>query len=1043
MKPEEAAPSRPGPNAALTTSIRAKPSEEIPQVPTDAPSPTIGFDETRPASPSDAETTLDGWSRNRAAAPDLRSPSYRLRREALRAQLFGEDPEIVQLGRFRVLERLGSGGMGVVYSAYDDRLDRKVAVKVLRPDTADDSSKDRLLREAQAMARLSHPNVVAVHEVDEDGDEVFVAMEFVRGCALHDWIIERRPWPEVIDVFVKAARGLQAAHDAGLVHRDFKPHNVILGDKGQVKVLDFGLALGATDPRQVMERPEAASLLEVQLTRTGALVGTPAYMSPEQFEGSEATPASDQFSFFVSLYEVLYGHLPFAASSLGELIANVSRGEVTRPASDAQVPSWIHRILLRGLAVDPSDRFPDMSAVIAALRRTRQMPRRRWLTIAGLIFVSGTMSAALAFDEPPPEICTEVNANAQAVWNDERAEKIGEAFVSAAGDLGTTTWSLVQPRLEQWATAWSSLRSGQCRALALGELSERAHDRSIACLNRQLTRVDTLMTAFLVADQASVERAVEAVAQLPPLGECADLDVLQAERAVPDARARTAVDAARREAEAARARVDLGHYDQALSQAERVAAVAREHEYEPLLALAEVIRGHALLSQRSRDAESALDAAVDAALASGDSRIAAEALARRVFVRAELSKKPALALADAELAWPLLRRSSDPPRLRWLLENNLAVAQERAGRQGDAVTTYQRALATAATLGDPSIESAYTHLNLANALLFVSDLDGARSHFTAASTAASQLLGENHPNLLAMREGEARVALWEGRPEAARVAVRLAREIAAAQPSPLPAALLPIVELEAEIAKVLREDEAPLTAEAIELAAEAHGEESWHAALTRLRLRRDTTDEHEQERDGLALLANLDPQAWGDALLWRIQARLNGGSPAAALAFIQRARTDDAWPKIATRIENTVLLYEAEALLRAGDTGQASERLAPLDAFFAPQAHRLARRDFVLVAGEVALVERRGNTAVEYLREAVSIREETHEPTHPELARARLLLAQALTQIDATTQAIVLAERSLAGYDALGPAFSAERSAVEQWLDERRNRPRG
>ncbi|HET6583005.1 MAG TPA: serine/threonine-protein kinase, partial [Nannocystaceae bacterium] len=222
------------------------------------------------------------------------------------------------LGRYVVLERIGSGGMGVVYAAYDPQLDRKVALKLLHAREerdGDSGGRARVLREAQAMARLSHPNVVAVHDVGVVDDTLFVAMEFVEGVTLGHFIAAgSRRWNEVLDVFEPAGRGLAAAHAAGLVHRDFKPDNVMIGNDGRVRVMDFGLARAAAEITTESSEGSGGSIVELsgvdRLTRTGALVGTPAYMAPELLAGGNADARSDQFAFCVALHRALYGTAP-------------------------------------------------------------------------------------------------------------------------------------------------------------------------------------------------------------------------------------------------------------------------------------------------------------------------------------------------------------------------------------------------------------------------------------------------------------------------------------------------------------------------------------------------------------------------------------------------------------------------------------------------------------------------------------------------------------------------------------------------------------
>ena len=250
----------------------------------------------------------------------------------------GSLPPGAPIGRYLVLERLGQGGMGVLYTAHDPQLQRVVAIKVLRSRADKDASQTagqaRLLREAQAMAQLSHPNVVPVYDSGPYGSGIFIAMELVRGSTLDHWVkLKPRSWREVLAVFVMAGRGLEAAHAAGLVHRDFKPANVLVGEDGRPRVTDFGLARAtrALTLPETTETPEAVMrsgpiTLDEPLTLAGSMMGSPGYMAPEQYVGAATTNATDQFAFCVSLYEALYGVRPFVAKTLPELELVTSRG---------------------------------------------------------------------------------------------------------------------------------------------------------------------------------------------------------------------------------------------------------------------------------------------------------------------------------------------------------------------------------------------------------------------------------------------------------------------------------------------------------------------------------------------------------------------------------------------------------------------------------------------------------------------------------------------------------------------------------------------
>jgi len=306
-------------------------------------------------------------------------------------------------GRYVLLELVAGGGMGLVYAAYDPELNRKVALKVLRPNTCGKINRSearmRLLREAQAMARLSHPNVIAVHDVGSFEDQIFIAMEYVSGRTVSQWLEEKqRPYRDVLDVFIHAGRGLAAAHAAGMVHRDFKPDNVLVSNDGRVKVLDFGLARAAESVQQESEPPSLQTqtsteaqlstpgMLAQQLTRTGAFLGTPNYMAPEQLLRGSTDARSDQFSFCIALYEGLYGQRPFQGDNVEALAAEAVAGRVKEPPNSSGIPNWVRRILLRGLSPNPTDRYPSMDALLQSFvdagepRIQRRQARALWIS---------------------------------------------------------------------------------------------------------------------------------------------------------------------------------------------------------------------------------------------------------------------------------------------------------------------------------------------------------------------------------------------------------------------------------------------------------------------------------------------------------------------------------------------------------------------------------------------------------------------------------------------------------------------------------------
>jgi serine/threonine protein kinase len=413
-----------------------------------------------------------------------------IRKAQVQAALF-QTSQPVQIGRFTILHCIGRGAMGEIYAAYDEQLDRKVALKLVRSGL--DTSKraeERLLREAQTLARLSHPNVVQVYETGTYDGKVFIAMEFIRGQTLKAWLEDKADMPpqqrqrELLRMFIAAGRGLEAAHRTGVAHRDFKPDNVLVGHDGRVCVVDFGLARAVSvgtsgDPKQVGERPlmhaaradgngsvaAAGSTLDMPqqaapsavekaspglspavqqkpllpLTATGSIMGTPRYMSPEQMRGEPADQRSDQFSFCVALFHALYDEWPFRGVNLVEISQEMARGEVSLPRRHAEVPASIRRALLRGLAHDPHARFPSMSELLRAIEVWPRRGRRRlWaLASAALVAVGATGYAAIDEYRDP---CLATTSEIDALWSPDRKITIASAFAGSGRAYASTAF---------------------------------------------------------------------------------------------------------------------------------------------------------------------------------------------------------------------------------------------------------------------------------------------------------------------------------------------------------------------------------------------------------------------------------------------------------------------------------------------------------------------------------------------------------------------------------------------------------------------------
>ena len=296
------------------------------------------------------------------------------------------------VGRYVVHTVLGRGGMGVVYGAVDPLLGRRVALKLVRAGRTN-RYRERLQREALALARLCHPNIVTLFDIGTTSHGTFVAMEYVRGIDLRRWLrIAPRSVDEILSVFSAAGQGLAAAHEAGLVHRDFKPSNVMVTPDRRVKVLDFGLARGEPNGDPWLSATDG-SLLARRMTRADSVVGTTGYMPPEQLLGEEVSPASDQFAFCVALYEALFGARPFAGKTPVEQARNYAAQTRTEVEPRPDVPSRVSEALERGISMDPMDRFADMRGLLEALETPRPSRRRQRLRTALLVLATAAASA--------------------------------------------------------------------------------------------------------------------------------------------------------------------------------------------------------------------------------------------------------------------------------------------------------------------------------------------------------------------------------------------------------------------------------------------------------------------------------------------------------------------------------------------------------------------------------------------------------------------------------------------------------------------------
>ncbi len=470
-------------------------------------------------------------------------------------RLFGERTPAVTIGRFEVVAPAGAGGMGVVFVAIDPELGRRVALKLVsQADSGSTpSSQARLLGEAQTLARLSHPNIVAVHEVGTFEGRVYLAMEHIEGETLERWL-DRSPrprHPEILRAFVQAGRGLAAAHRAGVVHGDFKPSNAMIDRAGRVRVLDFGLAIAE---RAQDGSGDASGAAGRTVASRG---GTPRFMSLEQWRSQPATTLSDQYSFCVSLWVAMYGVHPFAGDGEDAMLAAMGTRTV-RPSSTRGVPGWLRRALLRGLDPSPAQRWPSMDTLADVLEHGPARARRRRLSIAlAGVATIGLVIAGLRALEHRRAIaaCEQAGDELAAPWDDARASVL-DAIASSGVAYAAVTVEKLEPHLAAYAAQLREVGQTTCRAGEVErELDPELYLRARACLADRHDALGVLLVELGGGDPDTVRTAVMGALGLPEVGSCASTERL-ASLPQPPPEARDEVRAVR--AELARVRVLQG-----------------------------------------------------------------------------------------------------------------------------------------------------------------------------------------------------------------------------------------------------------------------------------------------------------------------------------------------------------------------------------------------------------------------------------------------------------------------------------------------------
>ncbi|MFV8753816.1 tetratricopeptide repeat protein [Nannocystaceae bacterium ST9] len=669
-----------------------------------------------------------------------------------------------------ILALLGTGGMGVVYSAYDPELDRKLAIKLLRFDRGEGRTRrHRLLREAHALAQLSHSNVIAIHDVGVHEGHVWLAMEFVDGRTLGAWLGEApRNWREILAVVVEVGRGLAAAHAIGLLHRDIKPDNVMIGFDGRVRLMDFGLARaenhfadGEPDerPAGVVRRPP---ILTLELTQAGTVLGTPAYMAPEQLLGLAIDARADQFSLCVVLWEALHGERPYVLSPRNQPIPLVRRTTPRRRG----VPAWLRRVCQRGLVFDADQRWPSVAALLDALERGQARVRRWAWSIAGASVASGiaALFGAGALERARAVHACEVRGDAIfEKWNDDARAELHESMNALAMPDAAATADRTIAWLDQFAEHWREAEVEVCLDHGVREVwdadsAARAHD----CLAERLVEFDLLLTDLRDADVPRAHRSIQAASGLR-VDSCRNASTLRSlPRAPMDLRVR--IPLLRAQSVRASALEQSGDLRGALALARTTHEQAQTLGWDPLTARAGARLGRLLA--RDGDFEAAERTLEDSYFLADRSG----AFDVRIEIAGELVELVGFLLARPEdgLRWSRLAEAalvgwgSDEPLARASILADRGLLEYRRKNYRATIELYEESLALEESILGPNHPKLYESLNrLGTAHDALGDSDRAVELYRRALALARATLGPSHPDIAAVLTNLGIVHCWK------------------------------------------------------------------------------------------------------------------------------------------------------------------------------------------------------------------------------------------------------------------------------------------
>ncbi len=945
------------------------------------------------------------------------------------------------IGRYTVVGQLGAGAMGQVFAAYDPELDRKVAVKVLQSASASLNDRVRLQREAQALAQLNHPNVVSVHDVGTHGEDLFIAMEFVEGMTLRKWMgladaKKARPYEEVLRVFVQAGRGLAAAHAQGIIHRDFKPDNVMLRHDGQVLVMDFGLARSsggadtrdeATSPSEGLEMEELPdmgskelAILRTPMTRTGAVMGTPAYMGPEQFAGHDVTALSDQFSFCVALYEALSGQRPFASDSMEGLQKAVSSGEA-RALPRESLPAWLRAAVHRGLSREPSRRFSSMEELLAALEAGESAARRRrraFVAAGVLALAAGAWAIQRGVHANKVAACEAEADGVAQLWNPERRQALRHALALVPVSFAQAAADACVGYLDTQSAAIRAAQRELCVATKVeGTQSQDFYERASWCLDERRFQLDSLVSQIIRAEPtpALAKRGFDTAASLDPVDACTDPVRLGRQPPPPTAGEREAVGKLRNRLAQLRVAHYVDAYPEALAQARTLLADAEAQGWAPLVAatrvrLAKLHTNMGDYEDSATQGEKAYFEAVECG-AYGTAALAATDL---VYTMNMDLSRPKEALRWAKLAQTALKDAGIPEDSleQSTLQSALASTHAVLGDLDEAVRLETLSLELSrARLGDAHPDIGAGYLALGNHHYRKGDIDGAEALWSKSASVLESAFGKLHRDVAAPIGNLAFVYNQRGEFEKAESLRQRELEIVIASKGPDHPA----------VGQVL------LNLGALEIDRGRHEVAKEHLERALAIFEASYEGEHSDIADTLGNLGMVRLKMGDEAGLENYEQ---------ALAMNERLLGSDS-PQLIAPLGNLALKYrerqrldEAEAL--------AKRAVALVERHKGPDDSQLGYALDTLA--EIARERGQGAEALVYARRSLSVRE-AGDVTPDLVAESQFTLAKLLWELPPTkggdrSQALELANSAAQGYRKAEGKAEAE-AQVREWLAER------